>query len=217
MRPGVDPLHIPQRQVPILAAFVADPEPAEFADERGAIDGQMRDVVLAREQVGEEVRLEVGGMAVAVPVDLVLVAVDEIGLGPGVEQGGDLVEGVRRQRVVMVEQGDPFAGGEGERGIGGGGDVPVLSRRKTTLIRRSARGVALEQRPHVRRGRGVVGDAQLPVRIRLRQHRIDGLGQPLLRGVVDRQHDRDHRLAGETGGYWRRGPPATPACGGRRR
>ena len=61
-------------------------------------------------------------------------------------------------------------------------------------------GAALEQRPHVRRGRRVVGDAQLPVRIRLRHHRVDGLGQPLLRRVVDRQHDRDQRLAGEAAG-----------------
>ena len=54
--------------------------------------------------------------------DDVLVAVDHVEVGLRRDLLGDSFEGVGGEGVVVVEQGDVLAGGEFERGVGGGGD-----------------------------------------------------------------------------------------------
>jgi hypothetical protein len=126
----------------------------------------VRRVVLPEEEVGQEIGFEVGFVAVALFVDFVFVGVEEIGRGVGVVRAGDFVEGVRGEFVVVVEERDEFTGGELEGGVGGSGDVTVF-RAETDFDAGVRGGVFLEQRTNVRRGRGVVGEAEFPVGIGL--------------------------------------------------
>ena len=172
-------------EVPVLRSFVADAEAAGLAHERGAVNGEVRSVVLPKEEIGQEIGLEVGFVAVALFVDLVFVGVEKIAGGVGVVGAGDFVKGVRREFVVVVEERDEFTGGELEGGVGGGGDVAVF-RTEADFDAGVGGGVFLEQRADMGRGRGVVGEAEFPVGISLFADGGDGFGEPLFRSVVDR-------------------------------
>ena len=115
-----------ESEVPVLRALVAKAKAAGLAHQRSAVDGEVRRVVLREKEVGQEVGFEVGLVAVAFLVDFVFVGVEEIGGGIGVVRHRDLVERVRRELVVVIEQGDEVAGGEGKGGVGSGGDVAVF-------------------------------------------------------------------------------------------
>ena len=60
--------------------------------------------------------------------DDVFVGVDHVEVGLGGDLVGDVLEGVGGEGVVVVQQGDVVAGGELERGVGGGGDAAGRAR-----------------------------------------------------------------------------------------
>ena len=104
----------------------------------------------------------------------------------------DLGQRVRRQLVVMIEQRDEFAARELQGEVRGDRDAAVhggIAHADALVGREFAQ--RLDRR---RRGRGIVAQAQLPVRIRLPPDRFDARAQPLRIGVVDRDDDADERL-----------------------
>ena len=58
------------------------------------------------------------------------------------------------------------------------------------------RGVLVEDLGHMGQGGTVVRDAQLPLRVELGAHRVDGLAQELLGRVVHGEDDGDQGLLG---------------------
>jgi hypothetical protein len=82
----------------------------------------------------------------------------------------------------------------------GGADVPV-GIAPGDLDARLARPIFLEHAADMRGGRGVIRDAELPVRIGLPDHRFDHGPQLRLRRVVHRRDEAHHRAAGKPGGF----------------
>ena len=189
---GVELFDEAQGEIPILAALVAGAETADGAEARGPENGEVAGVVLAEEEIGVPVGLEVGIEAAALFVDLVLVGVEEIERGLGGEGEGDFGEGGGGEFVVVVEERGELAGGEGERGIRGVGDVSVLLA-MDDFDAGIAFGVVVEDAAHVRGGRGVVRDTEFPVRIELGADRLDRFHEPRLGRVVGRHQHGDER------------------------
>ena len=181
-----------QRQVVVLGPLEALAEPTGAAHELGPVDAEVADDVLRQEKVRAEVGLEIGVRPPTPPVELVLVAVDDVGVRVAGELGRDACERVRGELVVVVEQGDEVALRHRQRGVGGGRDVapdgaahqpdPAVGTREG-LDRLANAGA---------RGR-VVRNAELPARIGLRANRLDRPGQPARVGVVGWHQDREDR------------------------
>ena len=138
-------------------------------------------------------------------VDLVLVAVDQIRLGMGDQLLGNQIQRVRGDLVVAVHEDDEIPLGALERAVRRLGDMPVRGP-CDDLDAPVTLGVLGEHSRHVGLGRCVVGDAELPVGVELRAHRVDGAAEPAFRRVVDRHDDREQR---------RRSQLADPARDGR--
>ena len=105
------------RQIPVLRALVADPEATDFAHELRAIDPEMAHIILNEEEVGIPIGLEVVVVAMTVLIDFVLVAVDQVGFGMGVEFEGDAGQGVRPDFIIVIEQRDELAVRQCERRV----------------------------------------------------------------------------------------------------
>ena len=146
------------------------------------------------------VRLEVRIAAAPFEIELVLVRVDQVCVRVFVQVPDDLEQRVRRQLVVVIEHDDELAGGGRQRGIRRGRDVAVLwkTRDRDPRIGRQL----AEQRPRAFRLRGIVGQAELPVRVDLSAHRFDTRAQPPRIGVPDRCDDADERLIREVRGLF---------------
>ena len=86
----------------------------------------MADVVLAQQQVGRPVRLPAGLGEAARRGELVLVAVEQVEGGVGVEPADHLGQGMGLQDVVVVQEADVVARGQAEGGVGGGRDARAL-------------------------------------------------------------------------------------------
>src|SRR5690606_17345930 len=86
---------VAQDEIPVVAALVADAESGEPTEAVGAIEAEMGDEVLRKEELGHPGGFVAGAVAAAACVDLVLVGVNEGGggvLGQRADEGG---EGVR--------------------------------------------------------------------------------------------------------------------------
>ena len=102
----------------------------------------------------------------------------------------DMQQGVGRKQVVVVEKGDKVTGGEGERGIGGRGDMTIGCANHELDAGVRPGGVA-QDFADVGVRRGIVGDAELPIRIILGRYRGDELLQKPGRGVVNGDDNTD--------------------------
>ena len=179
-----------QGQIPVLGAFVADAESPDLFKHTAAVDAKVADHVLRQEEFVVELALEVRRLAHVVFSDLVFVGVDEAGLGMLVCGQRHVGQGMRRQQVVVVHQRDVVAGGDFQRRIGGCRDVAVLFAEDELDAR--ILGCQLGQQfTHGGVGRGVIGDADFPVRVDLGLDRFDGLAQVVQRRVVDGHDDRE--------------------------
>ena len=117
-------------------------------------------------------------------------------------------EGVGGEGVVVVQQGDVVAGGEGHGGVGGRGDAVggVVAGEVDAGV---GGGVVLQRGGDVGVGGAVVDEAQLPVGVGLVADGGDGLLEHLRRWVVDGGEHGDERPAGA-----RAGSPALDRGGG---
>ena len=87
----------------VLAAFQAKAKALDFFQEGAADHAKMADVILREEEVGVPVALEMRLGAGAILGKFVLVAVENLSIWILLQGCGDMVEGVLRQDIVMVE------------------------------------------------------------------------------------------------------------------
>lgn len=153
----------------------------------------MGGVGVARQQIGRPRRLEERVEALAVGVDLVLVGIEEVAVGMGGDAGCHRGQGVRRQLVVVVEEGDEGGAGQLQRAVAGAGDAAVLAERGDldASVEAGQRGQVGAELLVARR---VVADAQLPVAHRLGEHRADATFERPARGAEHRHEHRHERV-----------------------
>ena len=184
----------PQRQIVILAALIAQPQPPQVDQQAAAVAAEMADHIVAEHEIGVPVGLEIGAEAAAILVDEVRIGVDQIRIRMRLKLGRHLIERVLVQQIIMVEQAGEFAGGQFKRRIGGGRDMAILLPEGHPDARlgrcRSPQDVA-----DLAVGRGVIGEAQFPIWPGLRGDRGDHLAQMRGVGVVDRHQHGEQRLA----------------------
>jgi hypothetical protein len=84
----------------------------DFFHKRSTNDAKVGDIILGKEEVGVPVALEMRLGAVAILGKFVLVAVEDLGPWILLQACGDMVKGVPRQDIVMIEEGDEIARGQ---------------------------------------------------------------------------------------------------------
>ena len=195
----VRPFHDAQQQVVVLRSFVVLPESANGIEHVLANDRQVARVHPVQEQLGRPVRLERGIAPPPRQIEFVLVRVDERRIGMRVEPSHHLRQRVRRQFVIMVEERDVLAPRERHRGVRSRRDSLVgrqLDDTDTLVV-----GKLREYFCRSGRRRGVVAQAQFPIRIDLAADRFDTGPEPLRIRVEDRRDDADERLVGKGGHF----------------
>ncbi len=155
----------------------------------------MVDVVLTEQAIRREIRFESGCAETTVGEELVLVRVHDIRIGVRAQIRGDREERMRAQHIVVVEEHDERAvcrlGGR----VRGGGNAALHVAIRNTHARVTGR--TLQHGANVLLRRRVIGNAQLEVRIRLRQHRTNrGIQRRLLR-IMHRHDNADDDRVGE--------------------
>ena len=190
---GLEPLEASQHQIVVLRALEAFAEPADRSQQVGAVKPEMVDEVLAQEKLRVPIRFEERIQAIPGGIDLVLVGIDKPRLGMRLDLERDACERVGGQRIILVEQGAPVAGGKGKGGVRTGCDV-AIARAESHLDPRLCRSHLFEPGPDLRIGRSIVRDAKLPAFVNLLMHGCDrGLERGQV-GVVDRLKNRNQRL-----------------------
>ncbi len=154
------------------------------------IEAKVDDVVRGEVELRAPGRLERQAEGMAVLVDEDVIGIDHVAVASVLEQGRAFVERMGEELVVVVDEPDELAAAQCQGTVCSAGDVQVALV-AYDLDARVAPGVVLEQGLNVRLGRGVVYDAQLPVRIYLRADRLDRLGEILAWGIVY-GHDHGH-------------------------
>ena len=199
-RAAIELLDHAEDQVDVLRTGEIRTQAAGRLDEVAAHDGQVVRVIVRDRHLRAPGALELRVEVAAGVVDLVLVGVKHADVGLGPDGRGNVQERVKRQDVVMVEEGDIVPGDGVERGVGRAGDVAVLGAEDGLDARVGQRG-RLKHPAHVRLRRGVVGDAQFPVGVKLAADGIEQFAEVFLRRVVGGHDDADPRAGdGERGG-----------------
>jgi len=188
-----DSLNNPQSQIPVLGSFVAWPESSHLTNELGAIDSQVSNEILSIKQIRIPVRLEIWIKSLPLRVDLILIAVDDIGFRMGIQLDGDHVESVFGQLIIVVEEGNELPLGQLQGSVTALGDV-AASISEHNPDSRVLLLILLEDPPHMGSLRSVIGNAQLPVRIQLISDRLDRPSKPGLGSIVGGHDYRNQRL-----------------------
>ena len=195
---AVGTVHEPQDEVVVLAAVVARPEATELDGELAPVDAQVARVHERGHVVRRPARLDVAYERPVVGDD-VLVAVEHVEGGVRGDAVGHVLQGVRGEGVVVVQEGDVVAAGEGHGGVGGLRDAPGDDVAGEVDARVGVR-VVLQRGGDVGVGGPVVDQAELPFGVGLVAHRGDGLLEHRERRVVDGGEDGDERCSGPGGG-----------------
>jgi hypothetical protein len=122
---GTGLLHQAERQVVVLAALDPLAESAHLPHHGGAEQAKVADEVLAVEQLGIPIGLEIRVVPPAGFVQPILVAVNDVGIRMPVQFVHDGRQRMTREHVIVVEQDDELTRCKCERAVRGGGDVPV--------------------------------------------------------------------------------------------
>lgn len=193
----------PQDQVVVLGAVEARPQAADALDQLTAINREVADVIVTGEGVRRPVGFEMRFQAQPLGVGGVLVGIEHVRFGVGVDGAGDLEQGERGQGVVVVQERHEVSGRQGERRRGIAGN-PLVLPKDHDLDARLGAGRFFEDTPDSRRPAGAVRDAKLPVAVGLPANRLQQRRQERGRRFVGRRHDADLDLARKTGGPLRR-------------
>jgi hypothetical protein len=106
------PLRHPEQEIPVLAAVESASHTADRAHELGPVHGEVAHVVEGHEQAGRPPGLEERVDVMAGGVQAILVGVDEIEARLRLQARRDLVEGVGREFVVVIQEGHELPPGE---------------------------------------------------------------------------------------------------------
>ena len=184
------PLDCLEQQIVILRAFQPGLEAMHLVHDRFFDDRQMRDVILREQQIERKVGLEMRPGTFPLQIDFVFIGIDDL-RSRGVNGFDDFVESVHRELVIVIHEGQVFAGRDFESFVAGPGNILILVAEDDLDV-----GFLdlLQIVDGFRIGRAIVDDAEFPVGIDLPSHGIDRLGKPLRIDVVDRHDDGDERL-----------------------
>ncbi len=97
-------LACPEREVVVLRPFEAGPESAQRVEQRAAHDESVRKVHVAEQSLRRSLRLELRRIAATVDIDLVVVGIENVGVGGGGERQRDLADRIGSELVVLVEK-----------------------------------------------------------------------------------------------------------------
>jgi len=128
---------------------------------------------MAEQQFRVVVRLVEDAEAAAIVADQVLVGIEQVGAGVCYCLY-DSEQAFGRQFIVVVEEAEIVAVGQGRGGIGGAGDAAIGLEKDDPDPLVSGRPL-LEQRPDVRQGAAVIGETELPVGIALVEDGADAV------------------------------------------
>src|SRR5580698_1473813 len=106
---GRDAFDDPHGEVPVLGTFVADAETADFAHKGCTVNTEVADKILGEKQIGVPVGLEIRAVANPTFVELVLVAVDKIGIGKAGELERHAGQRMGTEFVVVIQKRDKLA------------------------------------------------------------------------------------------------------------
>ena len=178
-----------QQQIVVLGAVVARAEAANTLDQLASQHAEMAQVVDRKKVVGIEIGFEMRIDMAAIDIELVFIRIHDIRVAR--EDGlRDFEQCIAGQRVVVVEQADIVAAGKTQGRVGRTGDAGI-GRQTHDLDALIELAKFIQCCPGFGQGRGVVGNAQFPMRIELLTHRIHRRQQPAPLDVVYRHQDRD--------------------------
>ena len=95
MMDAVRTLDRAEKEIVILCPFVAGPKPPDRLEDRPPQAREMVDVVVRQEHLRRPIRLEVRVVAAVFGVDLVLIGVDQVGVGRILQKTGVVEKGIR--------------------------------------------------------------------------------------------------------------------------
>ena len=182
------PFDAAQSQIVILRAFESFAKSVDLTQQIGAVTTEMVDVILPEKKFRVPIRFEEWIRARAFFVDLVFVGINEARVWMLRDLQRDKSERVFRERVVLIEKRAPFARRQLQGRVRARGDVPVALP-KSQFDSRVRRGGFFQERPHLRVGGRVVGDAQFPVFVNLMANGVDGRFEKIQVGIVDRKNN----------------------------
>ena len=195
--------HHAEEQIPVLRPIRIGSESPHLTDEGRAEHRQVGQIVRGQHCLGRPRRFEDGMRRnLAIGRQDVVVRIDHIGLRLVVQRLRYGKKSMGLEHVVVVEQSHELTLRHLERDVGVPRNAEIARQAPDPQARITA-GIVLQQIGHGRRGGAAVHQAQLPVRIALREHRIEHGAQGVDRGVVGRSDDADqwamgkarHRLA----------------------
>ncbi len=195
MKP-VGQLRDPQEKVVILRPLVAYPISACFFECRPANHCEVVHVIVTEQRFGRPSGLELRVVPHTGRIDFIFVRVDYICFRMVLNFFRNVVERVRRQFVVIVQESDKCT----RRQLGGrvrcGTDVPILGSERDLDPRVFRK--RLEEFDRSRIGARVVGQAEFPVRIDLLTDGIHCQSKPLRVDIENRDEDADDRFERES-------------------
>ena len=177
-----------QPEVVILGPFKAGAKPAYGTIETARNRRQMGRVTERQQKLWRPTRLELRGMIDGIGSDLVIVAVDQIGLRMGIEKERQMGQCVVIEEIIMVDKADEFAARRQGSLVGGHRDVAVIGP-EDRLDSSVALGPFLQLPVHALVGAGIVDQNQLPRRIALLAHAGDHRPQNINRRVKHGYYD----------------------------
>ena len=124
--PRLQALYRARRQIIILGPFIANMETADCIQECLAVDAQMGNQVMAPEQAGIPVTLEIGVLAQPSSIDLVFIGIENTRIGVALQGLHHPEEGIFRYLVIIIQKGDKFTLGQGQGRVGGSGDMSIF-------------------------------------------------------------------------------------------
>lgn len=122
------------KKIVVLRSVEFRTEPANFPDNLTTHCGKMTDVIVREEKIGRPIRFKRRRVA-AILGQFVLVRVNQIGVGMGLQKLRNLEKRVRFQDVVMIEKRDPIALSQFE--------ALILRRRNPFVLPNSRKSYAL--------------------------------------------------------------------------
>ena len=162
MSDPVRPLGGAEPEVVVLRAVEGRPHAPHVLVEAAADRREMPQVAEGEQQLGRPAGLELGRVRPVIGTDLVLVAVDEVGIGMGVEMDRQVCQGVGDEEVVVSRAGRGIRPAPRRPRALVAAEMLPFSRRSMIRIRPSDPDQFVQLVAHPRIGAGVVDEDQLP-------------------------------------------------------
>ena len=180
-----------QAEVKVLRSLKTCPEAPRRPEFLCGVNGKMP----CKTGPGIKIRTKDRCAANPTAVQLVFVRVHQPQIRPLPYKRRHLAQGVARQQIIMVKKAGPGGINQLQCGIGGTGNVPVFfpqHEAQPFVIS----GVATQNFRNFTFCGGIISNAEMPMRIFLRQHRVQSCAQMVWFGIID---GHDHSYGGPVG------------------